>query len=240
LLAGARIVVVDNGPDAAACETVAARVSEVRALPGAPPVDILTGHGNVGFGRGHNLAILRSTTDYHLVLNPDVRLAQDALSEGLRFLAGHAEVGLLAPSVTWPDGSPQYLCKRYPSVLDLALRGFAPAPVRRLFDARLARYEMRAETGSEVVYDVPIASGCFLLCERRLLASLGGFSDRFFLYFEDFDLSLRMGKAARTAYVPAVHIVHHGGGAARKGWPHVKMFAASGLTFFRLHGWRWW
>lgn len=46
---------------------------------------IIAGHGNVGYGRGHNLAIERSASQYHLVLNPDIDLARDALSEAFDF-----------------------------------------------------------------------------------------------------------------------------------------------------------
>ena len=81
--------------------------------------------------------------DYQLVLNPDVELASDALVNAVRWLDAHPDVGAVAPAVTRPDGTPEYLCKRYPAVFDLFLRGFAPRFVRRLFRRRLDRYEMR-------------------------------------------------------------------------------------------------
>jgi GT2 family glycosyltransferase len=59
------------------------------------------------------------------------------------------------------------------------------------------------------------------------------------MYFEDFDLSLRLAKEAGIAYEPAARIVHHGGGAARKGLRHVLWFVASAFRFFSRHGWRW-
>ena len=88
--------------------------------------------------------------------------------------------------------------------------------------------------------DVPIVSGCFMFFRRDVLDAVGGFSPDYFLYFEDFDLSLRVSKVARIAYVPAVRIVHHGGDAARKGLKHIWMFTRSAVTFFNTHGWRWW
>lgn len=233
-------VLVDNGPDRTSLRVVEAIVNEVELAPTAIRWKIATGHGNVGFGRGHNLAIERSTADFHLVLNPDVRVTMDALSIGVSFLKEHLEIGLLSPKATYPDGSVQYLCKRYPSVLDLALRGFAPTVVRKLFDRRLSRYEMRDQTDASVLVDVPIVSGCFMLCRLDALKKVGGFSDRFFLYFEDFDLSLRMRQVTRAAFVPQVKIVHYGGGASRKGWTHIRLFVISAITFFQLHGWRWW
>ena len=66
-----------------------------------------------------------------------------------------------------------------------------------------------------------------------------GFDEDFFLYFEDYDLSLRLASRGHLSYQPAVRIVHHGGFAARKGWRHLRLFAASALRFFSRHGWRW-
>jgi GT2 family glycosyltransferase len=133
----------------------------------------------------------------------------------------------------------QYLCKRYPTVLDLVLRGFAPRFIREIFRKRLNWYEMRDVINDrDVVWDPPIISGCFMFFRLQLLKELGGFDSRYFLYFEDFDLSMRAGQLARIAYVPRLRILHHGGGAAQKGYSHVRMFAASAFKFFSVHGWR--
>ena len=74
---------------------------------------------------------------------------------------------------------------------------------------------------------------------RAVLREAGGFDPRFFLYFEDYDLSLRVARKTRIAYVPAVKVVHHGGHAARKGLRHIGLFVRGAATFFRLHGWKW-
>lgn len=232
-------VIIDNGPGAAAATTVAAAAQTFRhAVPGIT-VRVLSGQGNVGYGAGHNLAIRDGATDFHLVLNPDVLVAEDALAEAARFMAARSDVGLLSPRVTDEAGRLQYLCKRYPSPLVLALRGFAPRLIKAAFARYLANYEMRdVIDDTHVVEDVPIASGAFMFCRTSALAAVEGFDPGFFLYFEDFDLSLRLARHARIVYVPAVHIVHFGGHSARKGAAHVRMFFTSGLRFFRKHGWR--
>jgi GT2 family glycosyltransferase len=224
----ARLIIVDNSP-----------VDEVSAwLKSTMPdleVTVISGHGNIGFGRANNMAI-GSLGDLHLVLNPDVDLDADALKEALAFLADNPSCGLLSPAAVSPDGSRQYLCKRYPALLDLLLRGFAPAAIRRLFQTRLHRYEMRERMGDQPSWDPPIVSGCFMLFRGDIFRRLNGFDERYLLYFEDFDLSLRASTLTRLAYVPSVKIVHGGGNAARKGAWHIAQFLRSARIFYSTHG----
>lgn len=194
---------------------------------------------NIGFGRAHNQS-LNVESDYHLIFNPDIELSQHALKNALAFMDKHSECGLLTPLAHWQNGQQQYLCKRIPTVFDLLLRGFAPKYIKRLFTKRLAYYEMTDVINeTNVVWNPPIVSGCFMLFRTSVWKQLNGFDNRFFLYFEDFDLGLRAGNITQIAYVPSVKIIHHGGHAARKGWRHIKMFSRSMCTFFNIHGWRW-
>jgi hypothetical protein len=171
-------------------------------------------------------------------MNPDVELEPDALAAAVRALERDPSIGLVAPDVCGAGGERQYLCKRYPSVWVLFLRGFAPGPVRRAFSGSLDRYEMRDVIGPAAYAPVPLASGCFMLMRTPLFRRLDGFDPRFFMYFEDYDLSLRIGREARVAFVPEARIVHHGGEAARKGPRHVSWFLRSAWRFFATHGWK--
>lgn len=194
---------------------------------------------NRGFGAGHNSVLESLDSDFHLVLNPDAELAQDALSVGLTSLVEDAGIALVSPRVAGDNGRQEFLCKRYPSVLVLLLRAFAPRLIRRLFRRRMGRYEMRDHCQGDEEAEIMLASGCFMLVRTSALRAAGGFSDDYFLYFEDFDLSLRLGGQGRLVFNPAMRIVHHGGYAASKGIQHVKYFIKSGITFFNRHGWRW-
>ncbi|MFM0286000.1 glycosyltransferase family 2 protein [Paraburkholderia megapolitana] len=201
---------------------------------------VVTGHGNVGYGRGHNLAIEQTERQYHLVLNPDIDLESDALVRALDFFDANPSLGLLSPRIGDERGQLQYLCRRYPTLLDLGVRGFLPAGARRLFTRRLARYEMRdLINDNDTVWDPPIVSGCFMLFRTSVLKKLRGFDERYFLYFEDYDLSLRTHDASRIVYAPIVRVRHHGGDAAKKGSAHIRMFAASACKFFSRFGWKW-
>ena len=194
---------------------------------------------NRGFGAGHNVAIRRLDSEYHLVLNPDAELAEDALRVGLSSLQEDPSIALLSPRVRGDDGAQEFLCKRYPSFFVLLLRPFAPRLIRRLFRRWLYRYEMRDLCSGSQEADILLASGCFMLARTAALQAVDGFNDDYFLYFEDFDLSIRLGSQGRLVFNPAIQIVHHGGYAAKKGIQHVKYFIRSGITFFRIHGWRW-
>lgn len=227
------LTLVDNG-GAPPAEWLRARLA-----PHDIALGIASGHGNVGYGRGHNIAIDKADGNYHLILNPDVELAPDALLRAHEFFSRHADAGLLSPLIRGDDGEIQYLCRRYPTLLDLLARGFLPARLRALFARRLARYEMRESINErDIVWDPQIVSGCFMFFRTSVLHGVRGFDPRYFLYFEDYDLSLRTHDLARVAYVPDVRIVHHGGGAARKGWLHIRLFVTSALKFFSRFGWK--
>ena len=200
------------------------------------------GHANIGYGAAHNIALHGTGSDYHLVMNPDVEVATDALASAVRWLDGHPDVGALAPMARGPDGVRHYLCKRYPAVFDLLLRGFAPWFIRALFRRRLDRYEMRDLVDVKPprdVFGIPALSGAFMLLRRDAIDRTGGFDPKFFLYFEDYDWSVRLARVTTTAYVPAVRVIHHGGDAADKGWRHVGWFVQSAVRFYRKHGWKW-
>lgn len=232
-LVTADVAVIDNGPGS----EWTAHLQEIAAHFQAR---LISGQGNVGYGRGHNIALLASTAEFHLVLNPDVIVDEQAIDEALRFMQAHSQVVILAPALREAGGSLQHLCKRYPSILDLALRGFAPAWLKRQFAGRLARYEMRDLAIDKPALGVPVLSGSFMFCRRGPIAAIGGFADDFFVYFEDFDLSLRAARAGELAFVPKVKMVHYGGNTARKGWRHILLFVRGATVFFNRNGWRWW
>jgi len=200
---------------------------------------LLHGHGNVGYGAAHNLIINNLETGFHLILNPDVVLDKQFLAAGINYLIDHDDVAVAVPLARHENGQRQFLCKRYPSVLTLFVRGFLPGNLHKLFTKRLASYEMRDLHDDQINEDIPIGSGCCMLSRSSVLTAVNGFDERYFLYFEDFDLSLRIRQQGRIAYLPTMEIIHGGGYAARKGFSHVRMFIRSAIRFFSAHGWRW-
>ncbi|MBL4820837.1 MAG: glycosyltransferase [Gammaproteobacteria bacterium] len=199
---------------------------------------ILKGHGNVGYGKGHNLIIQPSTDIYHLILNPDVELDRNCLSEGITFLEHNHDVAIVSPYAVTADGHKQHLCKRYPSVSTFVIRGFFPAWIKKYFRKTLSHHEMHDLPEDLPSHAIPLVSGCFMLCRTEKLQLVKGFDENYFMYFEDFDLSLRVGKIGKLAYLPAMKITHHGGHSAGKGLRHILLFTKSAIRFFNTYGWR--
>ena len=219
----------EQGSQAKALRALAVRT-------GWPHAMLLSGHGNVGYGAAHNLAIRTNTAPAHLVLNPDVELDPNALRSGLKTLAlpGVVLVGAVGRD---GDGRPGYLSKRIPTVWTFFLRGFAPVWLKQRFDAQLAHYEYH-DLPTDRVSDVILVSGAFMLCRTDALHTVGGFDERYFLHFEDLDLSLRLARYGRVVSDPQVTLIHHGGNSASRGLAHLRVFVRSGLRFFNTHGWR--
>ncbi len=235
----AKIYMVENDDDRSNLKQVESVLSDA-ATTCFDDVKLIVSDVNVGYGRGHNLALFEVSSDYHLVLNPDVLMAEDAILHALEYLQNNQGVALISPFAVNGKGGREYLCKRYPKVLDLCLRGFAPEAVQNFFSPRLQRYEMRDLTdGNQPKQGVELVSGCCMVLRTAPLKQIGGFSDRFFLYFEDFDLSIRLRRIAEVAYIPQMKIEHYGGYTTKKGLWHIMLFISSAIKFFSQHGWRW-
>jgi GT2 family glycosyltransferase len=238
LEADSRITVVDNGDDSTRNWEYLSPLSEELERFGCR-LDYIYGHGNIGYGAAHNLAFERDHRPLHVFMNADVELDPKVFMHGCAYFKDNADVAMICPKGFDDSGNRQFLCKRYPTVFDLFVRGFAPGFIKALFSRRLAYYEMRELSEKTANKDISIISGCFMFCRSSTIQKVNGFDPSFFLYFEDFDLSLRVNRKARLAYLPDMKIKHSGGNSARKGVSHILMFLRSARRFFSLHGWRW-
>lgn len=191
---------------------------------------------NLGYGTGHNraFALPGIVTRYHFVVNTDVTYEPDALPELIAFMDRNPAVGLAMPRVTYPDGTLQHLCRLLPAPLDVFGRGFFGKA--DWVAARNKRYEFH-DWGYDRVESFPFLSGCFMALRTSTLEQVGGFDERFFLYAEDLDLSRRIYRVARTAFVPEVTATHEyrtkGSFSFRR-----LLYRLSSLTkYFNKYGW---
>ena len=226
-----KLIIVDNGDDQ---EFLHKAVTDLVTFD----ANIIANKKNVGFGRAHNLVLKECESDLHLVLNPDAILQLDALTIGCRYLKEQSGAAMVTPFAQYPSGRRAYLCKRYPSILDLLLRGPAPGWLKKIADKRLVRYECRDYSDCKVTRGVDIASGCYMLVRTDSLKKVSGFNEVYFLYFEDFDLSLRISQVGTIDYLPEMRILHCGGNTYQKGLKHIGMFCRSALIFFNINGWK--
>lgn len=201
-------------------------------------LNFVGGHGNIGYGRAHNLVLEKLESDFHLMLNSDVTLAEDALFEAVSLLSSNPDMKMLGPSAVNSAGEKQHLCKRQPTILLLFLRALVPRKLRHIFASRLDHYEMRDLPEDRPTDNIPFLSGCFMLIDTPVFRKISGFDKSYFLYFEDFDLSLRVNELGTLVYAPRVCITHSGGKTFSKGLWHIVIFSLSACRFFSNHGWR--
>lgn len=198
---------------------------------------IFTGH-NVGFGAGHNIAVKKTIerSKYFLILNPDIYFNEGTVEELFGFMQNNRDVGLVMPKVLYPDGSLQYLCRLLPSPYDMILRRMDIKIFNHLFSAQKSRYELKFADYNKPM-DVPYLSGCFMFIRTDLFEKVGLFDERFFIYFEDIDLSRRIHRAWRTVYYPEAVVYHGYEKLSSKNMKILRYHISSGVKYFNKWGW---
>lgn len=200
------LVLLDNSEDSSDTQDLEVLVKEV--FSGSGNVKIIKS-SNDGFGAGHNLCFENTSSEYHLVLNPDIEFEEKSLMGMIAFLERHNEFALLSPSVFGPDGMRHFLCKTNPSLILMFLRSFAPGFVKRYFKAFMDSHEMLEKDYDKVMLNVPYLTGCFMLFRSEIFRKIQGFDEKFFLYYEDADISRRLLESASSIYHPDYKVIHH-------------------------------
>lgn len=205
-------------------------------LPEGLPVELLTPDANLGYGRGHNLAIdhSRGRCRYHLVLNSDITFDPTVIDTLSAFMDMREAAGLVMPLVRYPDGSLQHLCRLLPNPLVLiGRRFFSWARWARLLNKQ---YELHSWAYDEIA-NFPFLSGCFMFIRRKVLDEIGGFDPRYFLYAEDLDLSRRIHMMSETLFFPYASITHEYRSQKRRGWRQWLYAIRSLSQYFCKWGW---
>jgi GT2 family glycosyltransferase len=196
-----RVAVVDN---ASTDESMA--LAEGVALP----LTLVRNATNEGFGVACNQGAAGSAADYLLFLNPDTRLEPDTLARTLAFLEAPEQrtVGICGIRLLDDDGHASTSAARFPSPriffgeatgLGRVLPGLFPRHLLTAGDCATTR-------------DVDQVIGAYFVVRRSLFEALGGFDPRFFVYFEEVDVSLRAKLAGYRSVYFAGATAHHTGG----------------------------
>ena len=192
---------------------------------------------NPGFGTAHNIAITKALEmgySYHFVINPDIYFEGDIITPMIEYMDKDSSIGMLMPKILNLDGTVQNLPKLLPSPLSIILRKIKkPYTIHQKF---IDKYELR-KVPNELIYNTPILSGCFTLLNLNAIKEIGQYDDKYFMYFEDWDLSRRMHKSYKTIYYPNVSVYHGYESGANKNKKLLKIFISSAITYFNKWGW---
>lgn len=223
-----KVIVIDNSPT---CELK----QSVDSLKSSK-LFYVSGQGNVGYGSAHNIGInkaIECSADYHIILNPDISFTSEVIVALHAFMDTHRDVGLVMPRVLYPNGKLQYLCKLLPTPLDIFGRRVLPS---NLIKKRNERYEMH-KMGYDKIWNCPILSGCFMFLRVSTIKKVGRFDERFFMYFEDFDLMRRLHKESLTVYYPNTEIIHNHAAEHHTNKVLLKASIKSAVQYFNKWGW---
>lgn len=180
-LTGAPVIVVDNASQDGTVELVKSAF---------PNVDLVPLTRNSGLAAAINIGLARAGREDVLILNPDVEVGQGAVDALCSYLRRHPTVGVVAPLLFYPDGSPQESLRRFPTPLSMAARR-TPFGKTRLGREAAARNVLSRRLES-TPGAVDWALGAALLVRRRAIDEVGGMDEAFFLYNEDIDWCFRM------------------------------------------------
>lgn len=183
-----QIVIVDNGSSDNSVEFIRARYQ-------TDSIHLIESSTNTGFAGGYNAGMrhaLECGADFILIINNDAEAEPDM---GHRLLSGMEEkIGVVAPAIFYSD-APRRLWSSGGTISPILLE---PK------DAHSRKKPLPA-----VQVRRTFLSGCALLFRRQVLEQVGLFDERFFVYYEDLDLCMRMQQAGiKMALVPGAVVYH--------------------------------
>ena len=193
-----------------------------------PDVNVIEPHTNNGFGAGHNVVLSELESKYHCVINPDISISDDVISKMAAYMDEHPEIGLLSPKICFPDGRMQILGKRNPKIKYLVasrMRGEGEP------QGLLREYAMLDEN-LDVPFEIENATGCFMMFRTDLFKKIGGFDERYFMYFEDCDITREVRRTAKAVFYPEVTVYHEWGRESKKNFKLMLVQISSMFKYF--------
>jgi N-acetylglucosaminyl-diphospho-decaprenol L-rhamnosyltransferase len=170
---------------------------------------------NRGFAAGINRAARRTTSPLLVILNPDVELRAPVVPTLAACLASHPNAAIVGGLVREADGRVQASARRFPD-LSTAFGGRTSWLTRVLPGNPLTRRNLSPTNLEAGCAEVDWVTGAFMMVRRDVFELLGGFDERFFMYWEDADLCQRALRSGwKTMYEPRAEVIHFTGRASR-------------------------
>ena len=163
---------------------------------------------NVGYGRLVNDCLKRATGEYILIINADMTVPELALQEWLAYMDNNPAVGVSGPKLVNLDGTLQYSCFRFYTLLTILARRtrFGRTAYGRRLLARFLMFDYERRVAKEVDW----LMGSAILIRRAAYEKVGGMDPRFFMYFEDVDWCRRCWLAGyKVVFNPKIELTHH-------------------------------
>jgi len=203
-----------------------------------PTIKIINSPKNLGMGGGNNLGLAVSSGEFILILNPDTIIAKQTIRILLGYLRSHPEVGLVGPKISYPDGSPQTSCSRFPNFfIPILRRTFLGEYFKNVRD----RFIM-TDFDHQSIRSVDWLMGSCLMFKKKTILPSGEifaprFDERYFMYFEDTDLARQIWeKGLKVVYNPEAAIIHdHRRLSAKYPW-YIAIFLDK-MTWIHIGSW---
>jgi hypothetical protein len=188
---------------------------------------------NRGFAAACNQGARRGSAHLILFLNPDTTVLPDTIRSGAELLARRPTVGICGVRLIDHEGDLLLAAARFPSLRSYVGRITGLSRVfPRLFPPHfLSAEECKASRAVDQV------SGAFFMVRRRLFEDLGGFDERFFVYYEDADFSYRAYRRGFVSWYLADAVCVHEGGVSSGSVPARRLYynIASQIKYAHKH-----
>lgn len=183
------------------------------------PIKVLKNATPLGFGANQNQAFAHGTGRFFCVINPDIRLTSDPFPALLACM-NNSSVGVVAPLVLGENGTVEDSARRFPSPLKI---------LRKVFGGG---FKLDYAMDSALVHPDWVA-GMFMLFPRGIFERLGGFDERYFLYYEDVDICARLRLLGHAVLVcPEARVMHHAQRRSHRDFRHLRWHLKSMVRFF--------
>lgn len=172
-----------------------------------PWVTLLQKYENLGFCRGHNLAVESIQGRHWFCLNSDTIVHPGALRTLVETLDQDPKIAIVGPKLLNPDGSLQFSVRRFPNPLAALFRN---TPFGKLWPNNpfTKEYLMKDFDHSQVT-EADWVSGAAFVMSGHALAEIGKFDEEYVMFCEDVDLCFRAGQAGyKVVYQPTALVTH--------------------------------